>query len=315
MGDPKGAREMAEAVPDDASARRDPDFLWMLASTDFMAGDYAAAEGPLLSLFRLRRVSDNQKAAAAYGLCGVYRKLGRTTEQLRYALWLHTMQRVKGVYEIDTGLADFTVYWAVSGWDLGLLLDAEAPDDVLRSFVAQNPNMPDMRLVKYALAVRLARENRYAESAQIYDDIRAQRRAPRMRTLAALYNESLKSPQAKYRFAEFIAANENGIYFNDSLWGGLQNYVLRGSEDERLTGAEREQQIAVERKLRDDQEEYWRAYQILRDIVRDSGDNELGREAAQLAIRCLRRISERFGRVDELHDADRELSRWLRSQH
>jgi hypothetical protein len=292
MGDPEGARAIAEKAPDNAVFRSEPEFLWMTASSAFLTHDYSAA----------------------YGLCGAYRKTGNAVEQLRYALWLHTTGRAKQVYQINTGLADFSVYWAVSGWDLGLLLDAEAPDAALQSFIEQNPNIADLRLVKYALAVRLARENRYDESARIFEEIHAVRRAPRMRKLAALYQEASKSPEAKYSFAEFLADNENGIYFNDTLWGGSQSYVFRGSEDDRLTGSEREEQIALERKLKDDQEEYWRAYLILRDVVRDSGDPALSRRAAQLGIRCLRRMSARFGRLDELRAADRELWSWLQKQ-
>src|SRR5579862_4634543 len=91
---------------------------------------------------------------------------------------------------MPSGLADLSIYWASSGWDLGILLDAEAPVDALRSFITQNPDLPDIRLVKYSLVVRLARENRYEEAAEIYQSIGALRRAPRMRRLAALYREA-----------------------------------------------------------------------------------------------------------------------------
>jgi len=91
---------------------------------------------------------------------------------------------------------------------------------------------------------------------------------------------------------------------------------LRGPVEGEVRGARREERqslIAGQRKLKDDQEERWRAYLILRDVVRDSGKTNLGRQAAQLAIRCLRGIStERFGREDEIQMADVELSNWLR---
>jgi hypothetical protein len=38
----------------------------------------------------------------------------------------------------------------------------------------------------------------------------------------------------------------------------------------------------------------------------------LGRKAANLALNCVRRISERFGRQEEIRKADIELSKWLR---
>jgi hypothetical protein len=64
--------------------------------------------------------------------------------------------------------------------------------------------------------------------------------------------------------------------------------------------------------LKDDQEERWRAYLLLRDVVRGEGKSELGRKAAALALRCLHGISvERFERGEEIRKADLELSRWL----
>ena len=320
MGDPPEALRIAGAVSANAAIRTEPDFQWMLASAHFLSRQYEAAEQPLLSLFQSPRSSGNQKSAAAYALCGVYQKRQNVIEQLRFALWLHTAARVNNMFLSNpSGSEDLSVYWAVSGWDLNLLLDAEAPIDALESFVNQNPDLVDIRLVKYSLAVRLARENRYEESARIYESINAIRRAPRMRQLAALYHEAnqtgVTDPQrleAKYRMAEFISANPERLYFNDALWMGLQRYALFASSDSRLTRAERQAIIANERKLKDDQEERWRAYLILRDVIQDAGKTDLGRKAAVLAVRCLRGISDRFERQAEIRKADIELSNWLR---
>ena len=46
--------------------------------------------------------------------------------------------------------------------------------------------------------------------------------------------------EARYALAAFIAANPNGIYFNDTLWRGMQHYALRADTDSRLTGADLE---------------------------------------------------------------------------
>jgi hypothetical protein len=235
-------------------------------------------------------------------------------------LWLRsTNQKESRFLSTSSGIANQTVYWAVSGWDLNLLLESEAPVDALASFVRTNPDLADRRVVQYALAVRLSRDNRYDEAADIYQAIRAGRRAARLREVAVLYkkaNDAGLTPEtrleAKYALAEFLSQNENGIYFNDELWSGLQRYALTGSVDSRLTGAERQRITAGERRLQDDQEEYWRAYLILRDVVRDAGHTDLGRKAARLALRCLRRISERFGRQDEIRKADIDLSNWLK---
>ncbi len=320
MGDPPAALKIAAMIPRGAAIRREPDFQWMLASARFLSREYASAEQPLLQLFRSPRASDNQKAAAAYGLCGVYQKTQNTVEQIRFALWLHAAVHKKDMYlSYPSGIADKSVYWAVSGWDLGLLLDAEASIDKLKSFLAKYPDVPDVRIVKYSLAVRLAREERYEESTRIYEAIHAYRRAPRMRRLAALFHEanrtdllSAQLQENKYKMAEFLIANSNGIYFNDALWFGLQRYALFASNESRLTRDERQALIAGERKLKDDQEERWRAYLILRDVVRDSGKTDLGRRAAGLSIRCLRGLSDRFGREDEIRKADVEISNWLR---
>jgi hypothetical protein len=93
----------------------------------------------------------------------------------------------------------------------------------------------------------------------------------------------------------------------------LQRYALNASSDSRLTRAERQTLTDGERKLKDDQEERWRAYLILRDVVRDSGKTAIGRQAAQLAIRCLQGTSDRFGRENEIRTAEIELLGWLRT--
>jgi hypothetical protein len=93
----------------------------------------------------------------------------------------------------------------------------------------------------------------------------------------------------------------------DAPWGGVQNYALFASEDSRLMHEEREKLSNLERKLKDDQEEYWRAYLILHDVAAEEGKTELGRRAARLGMQCVRSISVRFGRSDDLLRADREL--------
>ena len=286
----------------------------MLASAHYLSRDYAGAERPLLNLSESKRASAEQRAAAAYGLCGVYEKTKNTVEQLRFALWL------RGAVPKGYFGGEIPVYFALSGWDLGLLLDAEAPVETLREFISRYPDARDLRLVKYALAVRRSRENQYEEAAQIYESIHAVVRAPRTRQLAMLYHEAKRSDlppaqklDAQYQLADFLASNPARIYFNDTLWYGLQRYALDAAHDSRLTRDERQALVAGERKLKDEQEERWRAYMILRDVIPEAGKTDLGRKAAQLAIRCLRGInSDRFGREKEIREADIELSGWLR---
>jgi hypothetical protein len=243
MGDPPGALNIAAMIPAGSSVRAEPDFNWMLASVRFLSREYAAAEEPLLALFQSSQSTHRQKAAAAYGLCGVYQKIKNPIEQIHFALYLYTAARKDGEFFSGiSGVADGSVYWADSGWDMSLLLDSEAPIEALTSFLDQYPDMPDIRIVKYSLAVRLTRENRYEEAARIYQSVQAKRRAPRLRQLAQLYQEANRThataeqtQEAKYRMAAFLAANENGIYFNDALWHGYQGYALSAPNDSRLT--------------------------------------------------------------------------------
>lgn len=319
-GDPAAALRMAAKVPATAAVRADPDFLWMSASGHFLTRNYARAEQPLLRLFRSWRSSVVQKTAAAYALCGVYYKLQNQAEQIRFALWLNTEVRRNNFYLSNPSMIeDQSVYWASSGWDIGLLLDVEAPVEVLRSFLDKYPSAPGVRLVKYALAVRLAREDQYEDAARIYEELNTPRRAARMRQIASLRGEANRSDvpsdqvlDAKYKMAEFLAANSERIYFNDTLWSGFQRHALFASTDSRLTRTERQKLVVAQRKLKDDQEELWRAYLILLEVVREADTTDLGRRAARLAIRCLRQISDRFEREKEIRAAEIELSSWLR---
>ena len=125
-GDPAAAIQLVRGVPADSAVRDDPEFNWMLASAYFVSRQYDSAEAPLLKLYRSTRSTANQKAAAAYGLCGVYAKTGNASEQLRFALWLHSAphnQSLSYPVQID----DQSIYWAVSGWDLATLLDSKRP--------------------------------------------------------------------------------------------------------------------------------------------------------------------------------------------
>jgi hypothetical protein len=292
----------------------------MLASTHFLLHDYPAAEPPLLSLLRSTKAGSDQKSAAAYALCGVYRKLNNPAGQLRYALWLNAAGLPDG-HDLSSGATteDLSIYWAPSGWDLNLLLEYEAPLEVLESYVQQNPKQKNLRLVQYALAVRLSRAGRYQEAAQLYDSIHAVIRGPRLHRLAALAAETRRPGldqqqqwEARYQLAKFIGDNPDRIYFNDSLWYGMQRYALKAEEENRLPAKERQSLIEAERKLRDDQEELWRAALQLQDLTRQAGHTPQGRKSATQAIQYLSALSERFGRQPEIRQAGAELSKYLR---
>jgi hypothetical protein len=322
-GDPGEAERIASEVPVGAPVRSDPDFNWMAGAAAYLSHEYAAAEAPLLALFRSPKASREQKAAAAYGLCGVYWKTGNVAERIRYALWLHTLDRKEQLSLSYAGqVDDYTVYWNGSGWDLGMLLDAEAPIETMQQFVAANSKLKGIRLVQYAVAVRLTREDRYDEAASVYQEIHAMVRGPRTRLLAALYSEAYRQDltqdehwAAQFRLAQFLSANGERIYYNDTLWRGFQRYAFEASGRGDTTREERDSLVASERRLKDQQEEYWRAHLILRDVVRETGGSALGKRAAALELGCLRRINtNRFGRSDEIRAADLEISRWLQDR-
>jgi hypothetical protein len=312
-GDPAMVIQVASNIPANAALRSEPDFLWMFASAQYLTKNYEAAEEPLLALYNSRRALPVQKVSAAHGLCGVYFKTGNRTEQLRYALWLREAARYdSGIYTDRQYDWMAATYWAESGLDSSLLLDGEAPDEALREFLEKYPKAAGADLARYSLAVRLARQERYEESATLFESIGAKLRTRRMREMSALAQKASESASGKFSMAQYLSQNQERIYFNDRLWNGLQTYALVAQEDVSLTKPEREQLLTTERKLRDDQEEYWRAYQILHELVRTEGHTPLGRQSAALAIRCLRKISGRFGREKEIAAADIELSKWLK---
>lgn len=319
MGDPANALQIA-AVANGPALSDSPDFHWMVAGAHFISTQYEDAEKPLLQIFQSQSACSDERAAAAYGLVGVYQKLSRPVDQLYYALWLESHREEASRWGGDGArLEDRTLYWAFSGWDLNALLDYQLPEESLVQFVERYPQVKRLDLVRYSLAVRLARADKYKEAAGIYEATRATKRAHRMRQLDSLYQASTDNSQppeqqleAKYRFAEFLANNSEKVYFNDALWFGMQRYALNADSDVRLTRGERETFVSGERALRDSQEERWRAYQIANDIVNKAGKVTLGRKAARLALRCLRGISiERFGREEEIRSADIRLSSWL----
>lgn len=298
-GDPAGALRLA------GRGNGGPDYLWMLGSARFLTKDFSGAAGPLFRLWSSKEATDNQRAAAAYGLCGVYMKLDNRVEQLRFAMWLgdHPPPPYSSMESVEDG----SVYWAASGFDLGMLLDVEASVDDLRAYLAKYGASP---LVRYSLGVRLAREGKYSEAAEEFEGMRARLRAGRMRKLAELAAD--RSAAGRFAMAEYLDDNQERLLFNDRLWNLMQTYALQAKQEAGFTKAERVRQLTLERKLRDEQEERWQAYLLLRGVVKEEGRTALGNRAAERAIRCLRRLSERFGRADEIRDGDIALTRWLR---
>lgn len=190
-------------------------------------------------------------------------------------------------------------------------------------------------MVEYALAVRYAREQKYWKAAAIYQRLEARPRAGRLRRLARLYEEagsaSLSPEQrleARFAYAAFLEEHSTQVFFNDMLWRGFQMYAFLGAglespctgdvfsgdvDCQGLTREERERFLKQERRVKDDQEERWRAYKILESVVKEAGHSELGNRAAARALKCLKLINtRRFGREQEIDSAIRRLSNRVR---
>jgi hypothetical protein len=205
--------------------------------------------------------------------------------------------------------------------ELGFLLDVELPTEVLRTYLARYPGQKGSDLVTYGLAVRLAREGQYEESAALYRNLGVRHRAQRMRTLATLETATKQADAAveathaaRYRLATYISENQERLFFNDR--SGFCGY-LQGEQVERFerkfTTTELKPMLKLSRQCRDAQEERWQAYLLLRQVHAESGDLKLRTQAAQLAIRCLRKINvRRFGRAEDIRAADIALSFWLK---
>ncbi len=349
MGDPGAALTYSRLVPRTSATAKNPEFNWMTAVCHFLRREYAAAEAPLLRMYRSPQADDRDRVAAAQALIGVYQKLGRPIDQL-HAAFLYYPSRSSYPYMENRFIA-----WPYTGWllDLPYLLDIQLTDEELRIYlrryrqadgstfttrISSTTGQPRVRsareLVEYALAVRYARQEQYQEAAALYQKLGSWPRARRMRKLAQLFAEAndptRTGPQrlaARYAYAAFLADHPNQIFFNDTLWSGSQTEIFieqyrdhqwgmhTPPASQGLTREEREFFLQQERRLRDEQEERWRAYKILTAVVDEAGDSELGRQAARKALDCLVRINtERFGRKEEIGTALQNLAQRLR-QH
>jgi len=348
QGDLAGTMKYAAAVPKSSTLMQNPEFNWMAAIPRFVRRDFAGAEAPLLRMLGAPSATDADRATAAQALVGVYLNTGRPVEALHASF----IQNSHGP-EVDNwpDVASPRMQWCFYCVDLGLpyLLDARLSEEELRAYLRKYPEPAGELLtvfrwgsqaaysapqaVKYSLAVRLARREEYAEAAGIFGELGAAEHAARMQDLAGLLART-KDPastpaarfEAMFEYGTYIASNPERLFFNDLLWWGMQRYVFLeqyGPELRRddprsqpgFTRIERETVLADDRRLRDQQEERWKAYQVFEQVARAAGHSELGRKAAEKIIECLSGINtSRFGREREIRNAISTWSRWLREQ-
>jgi len=347
MGDSASALKYADAIPKSGTLSGNPEFNWMIAIARFAQQDYAQAEAPLLRMLNARSATAVDRATAAQALIGSYLKTNRPVDALHAAL-IQVSQRLDDRDWED--LSSPRMQWCFWGTNLDLpyLLDAYLTDEQLREYLEKYPkpvgpplsvfswgqqgSLSAPQVVRYSLAVLYARQEKYEAAAQIYTELGIGARARRMRTLAGLFartrDEALPASErltALYIYATYLADNPERLFFNDLFWRGMQRYVFleqdryqssTGSpmDEGDLAETERQAALANDRRLRDEQEERWKAYQVLEKVAREAGHSELGRKAAAKILDCLVRINTgRFGRDEEIQKAISTWIQWLRT--
>jgi hypothetical protein len=341
QGEPEKARALSERLPAPSIGRAGPEFHWTAGAAAWLSGHEAKAEAHLRAVAESRRAPAHYRAAARQGLIAVYQRQDRMPEALESALRLEARHQADGI-ESDPGRPWFEFEFT-DGWllDLPYLLDVQASDDDLRQTldhlgprrglsIETQPWSERQRtaqdVLTYALAVRHARREDYAAAARLFERVGAWPRARRMREAAGLHEAAAGGSgpaalEARYRYAAFLADHSTQVFFNDMLWHGYQRYALVDappgnllrSELDRLDEPTRRELVEGERRLRDAQEERWRAYQLLAALAREAGPGELRRRATRKALEALDGINtQRFGRRVEVAEARRRLVAGLR---
>ncbi len=347
LGDTTATLKYGAAVPKSGALRQNPEFNWMEAIARFVRRDYAGAEGPLLRMLNAPSASGEDRVTAAQALIGVYLKTQRKVEALHAAFIQQAVPLERDHWpDVDSP----RMQWCFFGLDLDLpyLLDAGLTDEELREYLRKYPTtvgessvfswgqqslLSDLQIVRYSLAVRYARHEEYAEAAKIFKEIGIPERAGRMQALAELLARSRNAalPPSERRAALFdygvmIASNPERVYFNDLLWRGMQRSVFLlqygteyGAGSPRiqpgLTRAERQSILSADRRLRDEQEERWKAFHVFEQVAREAGHSDIGNMAAKQIIECLGRINTgRFGRAQEIAKAISTWKHWLKQK-
>lgn len=346
LGDLASTLKYAAAVPKIGVLMQNPEFNWMTAIARFVQRDFAGAEGPLLRMLNAPSATPEDRGTAAQALVGVYMKTDRKVDAL-HAAFIQVSQPLEAS-ENGPDILTPRMQWCSYCQDLELpyLLDIFLSDAELRAYLKRYPEPvgPEIRIfnwyrrsffsapqvVQYSLAVRLARREKYAEAAKIFTELGAAVRAGRMQALAELFARANDSalPEhdrlaALFDYGDYLASNPDCLFFNDLLWFRMQINVFQEqyaevwkTEDPYIqpgwTRVERETILADDRRLRDQQEERWKAFHVLERVALQAGHSELGRKAAKKLIECLNGIrTDRFGRAQEISNAISTWKRWL----
>lgn len=352
MGAPDAALQYTGRIPASSAVRMNGEYNWLAAIAHYQRKDYAAAETALNAALTTSDTDARLQALASEALVAVYAKLDRPVDQLWAAFHVakFVVDAVPGQYGAERVPVYPEFFYELltndllgNNFDASYLLDVQMTDAQLEEYLQRYPgeNIPFIRFgrnlssqdaVRYALAVRYSRREAYEAALKIFEELGEGGRSFTVRRAAALLTAA-RSPntrgeqrlEALYNYADFLVDNEDHVFFNDTLWSGYQSYAFLSRDPDDpgsivgAAGTETQGELnrikQLERQLRDDQEEYWKAYQILNQVVEQSGSTELRRKAATRALLCLRRIrTDRFGRKDEIRAADLRLTRLLGQQ-
>lgn len=195
-GDTVSALSYSRMIASTSETLNTPEYNWMVASARFLHREYKEAEAPLLKVLHSGKATPRDRNAAAQGLIGVYQKTGRRVDQLHAAFIYETLKYPDVDEENQWSIGGDTyvgfTYWPMGGelFDLPYLLDVQLTDDELLQYLerySKQARQMKMKLphrertayemVRYALAVRYAREEKYRKAAEIYKNLRARPRA------------------------------------------------------------------------------------------------------------------------------------------
>jgi hypothetical protein len=175
-------------------------------------------------------------------------------------------------------------------------------------------------MVRYARAVRYARSEEFDKAAQIYSDLSTIERADNAKEAARLYaaTRSLAAKRSRCRpcMLTRIFWLQTPIAFSSTTaCGGDSNLQYSRAErtmpSQTISGKLTRVQT-LERKLKDEQEEYWRAYKILNGVVSKAGPTPwASRRLVARLCACEESTQIVSAALEEIHAADRRLSSWL----
>lgn len=375
-GDLESAIAYSDKLPEPTPPRLVPELMWMCACCAFLRMDFDKAEQDLIAMRDAPAADRSIRMRAWMGLMGVYYKRHQPVELLHAIIRHAEIEAMETPLEhpmvgtIAYGYAPYylTEEWntehrhVMGSWDLEYFLDARLTIDQLKMYLERygDATMPPLRQrISFALAVHLAREERYAEAIEVLESLKQEIKSEsgidpevsnelgnyyvRYKEANKLYDDafhgiklsSMDRLQAQYAYGRFLSRNPDRLFFNRTLWFGMQKYVLytpyqytpcpgpdcaealRDRMGRTIFGlppfymAEEIKAITDQnRQLQDIQEERWRAAILLMDVAQKAGDTKLAHNAVSLATATLRKISHRFGRSFELDEKIYRLIHW-----